>query len=46
MPNERSSKADVRDVSVLRVDPRLVGDALVEVIVAVNDGISDSSTHY
>ena len=46
MPNERSSKADVRDVSVLRANPSMEGDALVEVIVAVIDDIKDSSTCY
>ena len=46
MPKERSSQAEVRDASVLRVDPSLVGDALVEVIVAVIDGISDCSAYY
>ena len=46
VPNERSSKADVRDVSVLRANPSMEGDALVEVIVAVIDDINDSSTYY
>ena len=46
VPNERSSKADVRDVSVLRANPSMEGDALVEVIVAVIDDINDGSTYY
>ena len=46
MHSKRSSKADVRDVSVLRANPSMEGDALVEVIVAVIDDINDGSTYY
>ena len=46
MHSERSSKADVRDVSVPRADPSMNVDALVEVQVAVIDDIKDSSTYY
>ena len=44
--SERSSKADVRDESILRARPSMKGDALVDVQVAVKGDIKDSSTYY